>query len=72
MVHSALGRSPFSVVYIKVLQHMLDLIKLLKGINASVLAKHMAEQIINVQKKVKQKLEQVNSKCKQAADEHRR
>ena len=50
-IHSSIGRSPFSIVYTKVPQHTLDLIKLPKGDCANITAKHMAEQMVDVQKK---------------------
>ena len=56
-VHSSTGRSPFSIVYTKVPQHTLDLIKLPKGDCANITAKHMVKQMVDVQKEVKQQLE---------------
>ncbi|XP_010278719.1 PREDICTED: uncharacterized protein LOC104612828 [Nelumbo nucifera] len=69
-VHSSTGRSPFSIVYMKVPNHALDLVKLPRVPNA--LAEQLAEQIQSVQDAVKQKLEQTNAKYKMAKDKHRR
>ncbi|XP_020409695.1 uncharacterized protein LOC109946426 [Prunus persica] len=61
-VHSATGKSPFSIVYTAMPNHVVDLVKLPRGQQTSVAAK----------KFVKQKLEQTNAKYKAAADKHRR
>ncbi|KAI4370469.1 hypothetical protein MLD38_018822 [Melastoma candidum] len=71
-VHSALGRSPFSVVYQKVPQHALDLIPLLKDNKKSSAAEDLAEQIQATRKQVKERLEVTNGKYKRIADKNRR
>ncbi|KAF2309599.1 hypothetical protein GH714_004088 [Hevea brasiliensis] len=62
----------FSVVYKKMPQCALDLVKLLKEDEKSVAAKHMAEQVVEVHKEVKLKLEEANKKYKEVADEDNR
>lgn len=71
-VHSSADKSPFSIVYTKPLQHILDLIKRPKSGVSSTTAKHMPEQVVKVHKEVKQKLEDANKRYKQAADQHRK
>jgi hypothetical protein len=66
-VHSATGKTPFSLVYTSVPRHVVDLIKLPKAPGFSV-----AEEIIAVKDFVKSKLEATRSKNKIAADKRRR
>ena len=44
-VHSATGRSPFSIVYMKCPNHALDLVKLLKVPSFSVVVGDLAKQV---------------------------
>jgi hypothetical protein len=71
-VHSALGKSPFAVVYTSVPRHVVDLVKLPKGRGVSDAAVKMAEEVQTVQEEIKTKLEKTNAKYKAAADKHRR
>ncbi|VVA29436.1 PREDICTED: reverse mRNAase, partial [Prunus dulcis] len=71
-VHSATGKSPFSIVYTAIPNHVVDLVKLPRGQQTSVAAKNLAEEVVAVRDEVKQKLEQTNTKYKAAADRHRR
>ncbi|CAL8097344.1 unnamed protein product [Prunus armeniaca] len=71
-VHSATGKSLFSIVYTAIPNHVVDLVKLPRGQQTSVAAKNLAEEVVAVRDEVKQKLEQTNAKYKAAADRHRR
>ncbi|CAL8161514.1 unnamed protein product [Prunus armeniaca] len=71
-VHSATGKSPFSIVYIVVPHHVVDLVKLPKGQRTSVAAGKLAEEVVAIRDEVKQKLEQANAKYKAFANKHRR
>lgn len=66
-VHSAIGKSPFSLVYTSVPNHVVDLVKLPKAHGVSVDAQHMAKK-----EEVRDKLEKTNARYKAAADKHRR
>jgi hypothetical protein len=71
-VHSATGKSPFSLVYTSVPNHVVDLVKLPKAHGVSISAQHMAKDVIEVKEEVRDKLEKTNAKYKAAADKHRR
>ena len=45
LVHSAIGRTPFSIVFITPPRYTVDLLKLPKGLGVSVAAGHIAEQV---------------------------
>ena len=63
--------SPFSIIYRKVPHHLLDLAKLSTGEKFSTAASVIAEQAIDVQKKVRTRLEKSNARYKAAADKRR-
>lgn len=71
-VHSATGKSPFSLVYTSVPRHVLNMLKLPKSPGASIAAGKMAEDIVAVKEAVKAKLQATRQKNKFAADKHRR
>ncbi|KAK9913940.1 hypothetical protein M0R45_037739 [Rubus argutus] len=71
-VHSATGKSPFSLVYITVPKQVVDLVRLPKGAGHSVAAESLAEMTKSIQAEVRAKLEETNAKYKAAADKHRR
>ena len=70
VVRSAIGRSPFSIVYMKCPNHAFDLVKLPKVLSISVEAGDLAKQVQEVQADVKSKLKKVNAKYKMEADKH--
>ena len=71
-VHSAKGRSLFSIVYMRSPNHALDLVKLPKVPGLSATTSDLAKQVQEVQADVKNKLEKANAKYKMEADKHRR
>src|ERR1044072_8089854 len=71
-VHSATGKSPFSVVYLSIPRHVVDLLKLPKAPGVSAAAENMAKEIDNVKEAVKARLEATGQKNKVAVDKHRR
>ncbi|GKV06343.1 hypothetical protein SLEP1_g18243 [Rubroshorea leprosula] len=72
VMHSATRRSPFSIVYQKVPNHAIDLVKLLEVRGISTATANLAKQSQEVQAEVKAKLEVTNSKYKQAANVHQK
>ncbi|KAL1220266.1 hypothetical protein V5N11_005793 [Cardamine amara subsp. amara] len=71
-MHSATGKSPFSLVYTSVPKHVVDLVKLPKAPGFSASAETMAKEILAVKEAVKAKLEATGKKNKAAADKHKR
>nr|GMD68123.1 LEAF RUST 10 DISEASE-RESISTANCE LOCUS RECEPTOR-LIKE PROTEIN KINASE-like 1.1 [Ipomoea batatas] len=78
-VHSAIGRSPFSVVYRKQPMHAVDLLRLpqnesesLKLDFGSSKAKNFVKQVTEIQEEVKARLNSNNAKNKAQADKRRR
>ncbi|WRX15095.1 Reverse transcriptase/retrotransposon-derived protein [Theobroma cacao] len=72
VVHSATGKSPFSIENTKSPWHALDLVKLPKVLGFNVATENMANQLQDIHAEVKQKLEQANTKYKKVTDLHRR
>nr|GLL37165.1 homeobox protein cut-like [Ipomoea trifida] len=78
-VHSAIGRSPFSVVYRKQPMHAVDLLRLPQNENESLKldfgsskAKNFVKQVTEIQEEVKARLNSNNAKNKAQADKRRR
>src|ERR1044072_1790479 len=72
VVHSASGRSPFSVVYVSIPRHVVDLLKIPKAPGVSTAAENMAKDIVGVREEVKARLGATGKKNKDTADKHRR
>ncbi|CAL8091629.1 unnamed protein product [Prunus armeniaca] len=70
-VHSATEKSPFSIVYTAVPNHVVNLVKFPRGQKISVAAGNLVEEVVVVRDEVKQKLEQTNAKYKTTADKYR-
>ncbi|KAH7849033.1 hypothetical protein Vadar_012006 [Vaccinium darrowii] len=71
-VHSATGKSHFSLVYVTPPKHAVDLVRLPRGPEVSVAAEAVAKQSQEVVDYVRQKLAETNAKNKAAADKGRR
>ena len=71
-VHSSIGRTPFSVVYVSPPKLVVDLATVPKAKDFSEAAASMAREVQGVQDEVKQKLKVTNVKYKAIADSHRR
>lgn len=72
MCNKSTSKTPFKIVYTKPPKHALDLVPLLKLPGLSVVARNTAKRIQKVKTKVRQNLEQANSKYKAAANKHGR
>ncbi|BFG38574.1 hypothetical protein CerSpe_248480 [Prunus speciosa] len=72
VVHSAIRKSPFALVYTSVPNHVIDLVKLPKAHGVSTAAEHMAEDVQAVKNEVKERLEKINAKYKAVVDKHGR
>lgn len=71
-VHSATGKSPFSLVYTSIPKHVVDLVPLPKAPGVSASAEAMAKEIVATKEAVRAKLEATEQKNKDAADKRRR
>lgn len=71
-VHSATGKSPFSLVYTSVPKHVVDLVPLPKAPGVSASAEAMAKDILETKETVRARLEATGQKNKRAADKRRR
>jgi hypothetical protein len=72
MINRSTGKSPFEVVYTKLLKHALDLVLLPKLLGLNVAAEHMVDRVQQIHEKVRLNLEQANEKYKDAVDSKRR
>lgn len=66
MMNRTTGKYPFSIVYTKVLNHSIDLIVLPKPRSKN--ASYMADRIVQVHKKARERLEEVIVSCKVATN----
>ena len=66
-IHSSIGRLSFSVVYMKVPNQALDLVKLPKVHGLSLSTENLVEQVQSIQENIKLKLQKSNEKHKMAA-----
>lgn len=72
IVHSTIGKSPFSIVYTKCPQHALHLVRLPEGSDVSEAALDMADRMQAVQEEVKRNIEMANARYKRNVDKHHR
>ena len=70
-VNRSTSKSPFAIVYCMPPKHTLDLVPLLELPRVSQVAENMADRIQAMQEEVRQKLEAINAKNKEAADKKR-
>ncbi|PON38733.1 hypothetical protein PanWU01x14_310570 [Parasponia andersonii] len=70
MVNRSMDKSPFSIVYISMPKHTVDLINLPKFHSKP--AENFAEEVAQTYKDVKEILELANAKYKEEADKHHR
>lgn len=63
-IHNATGKSPFSIVYTDVPDHVVDLVKLPRRQKSSVAVENLDEEVMAVRDKFKHKHEQTNAKYK--------
>ena len=70
-VSRSTSKSPLAIVYCMPSKHTLDLVPLLELLGVSQAANDMANHIQAVQEQVRQKLEALNAKYKEATDKKR-
>ncbi|XP_075659267.1 uncharacterized protein LOC142629176 [Castanea sativa] len=71
-INKSTGKSPFAIVYCVPPKHALDLVPLPELPRVSQVAENMANSIQAMQEEVRQKLEAINAKYKEATDKKRR
>ena len=70
IVHCAIGKSPFSLVYTVVPNHLVNLVKLPKAHDFSVVVESMAKDMQTVKEETNARLEKINAKYKGTCDKH--